>query len=87
MKLPRSFYLRNDVVKIARELIGKYLYTNIDGIFTGGIITETEAYNAKSTKPHMHSEEEERPEPKSCMQKAELHMFIYVMEFTLCLTL
>jgi DNA-3-methyladenine glycosylase len=44
-KLPLSFYLRDDVVKIARELLGKYLYTNIDGIFTGGIITETEAYN------------------------------------------
>src|SRR6185436_18626958 len=26
-------------------LLGKYLFTNFDGIFTGGIITETEAYN------------------------------------------
>jgi DNA-3-methyladenine glycosylase len=45
MKLPRSFYTRNDVVSIAKELLGKYLFTNFDGIFTGGIITETEAYN------------------------------------------
>jgi DNA-3-methyladenine glycosylase len=45
MKLPLSFYNRDDVVLIARELLGKYLYTFIDGIFTGGIITETEAYN------------------------------------------
>src|SRR5436190_23382275 len=44
MKLPRSFYTRPDVVRIAKELLGKYLFTNIDGIFTGGIITETEAY-------------------------------------------
>jgi DNA-3-methyladenine glycosylase len=47
MKLPDSFYLRKDVVKIARELLGKSLYTNIDKIFTGGIITETEAYNGE----------------------------------------
>jgi len=47
MKLPLSFYLRKDVVKISRELLGKYLFTNIDGIFTGGIITETEAYNGE----------------------------------------
>jgi DNA-3-methyladenine glycosylase len=44
-KLPLSFYSRQDVVKIARELLGKTLFTNFDGIFTGGIITETEAYN------------------------------------------
>jgi DNA-3-methyladenine glycosylase len=37
-------------VQIARELLGKYLFTNIDGIFTGGIITETEAYNGESDK-------------------------------------
>ncbi len=45
MKLPRSFYLEDDVVKIAKELLGKSLFTNYDGKVTGGIITETEAYN------------------------------------------
>jgi DNA-3-methyladenine glycosylase len=45
MKLKASFYQRDNVVKIARELIGKVLFTNFDGIFTAGIITETEAYN------------------------------------------
>src|SRR5436190_4747228 len=45
MKLPRSFYTRTNVVLIAKELLGKYLFTNFDGVFTGGIITETEAYN------------------------------------------
>src|SRR5215212_8354876 len=44
-KLLPSFYHRKDVVKISKDLLGKYLYTNFDGIFTGGIITETEAYN------------------------------------------
>ena len=42
--LPRDFYLRDDVVLIARELLGKVLFSNFDGILTGGIIVETEAY-------------------------------------------
>jgi DNA-3-methyladenine glycosylase len=45
MKLPASFYQRNDVVAISRELLGKYLFTFIDGELTGGYIVETEAYN------------------------------------------
>ncbi|MDB5003840.1 MAG: DNA-3-methyladenine glycosylase [Mucilaginibacter sp.] len=45
MKLPESFYHRDDVVAISRELLGKYLFTDIDGAITGGYIVETEAYN------------------------------------------
>lgn len=44
MKLPLSFYQRNDAVLVARELLGKHVYTNIDGLLTGGVIVETEAY-------------------------------------------
>jgi DNA-3-methyladenine glycosylase len=40
-----SFYKRTDVVKIAQDLLGKSLFTQIDGIVTGGIIVETEAYS------------------------------------------
>ena len=43
-KLPLSFYLRSDVVKIAKELLGKVLVTNWDGEYTSGRIVETEAY-------------------------------------------
>jgi len=43
-KLPKEFYLRDDVVGISRELLGKYLFTNFDKKITAGIITETEAY-------------------------------------------
>lgn len=50
MKLPKSFYLQEDVVSIARQLIGKVLYTNIDGIITAGIISETEAYEGATDK-------------------------------------
>ena len=45
MKLPESFYLNNNVVEVARSLLGKYLFTCINGAITGGYIVETEAYN------------------------------------------
>lgn len=43
-KLPLSFYLRDDVVAIARELLGKVLVTAWNGEITSGRIVETEAY-------------------------------------------
>ncbi len=39
-----SFYKIPDVLAVAKSLIGKGLFTNIDGVITGGIITETEGY-------------------------------------------
>lgn len=45
MKLPEAFYLGTDVVAISKSLLGKYLFTCIDGVTTGGYIVETEAYN------------------------------------------
>jgi DNA-3-methyladenine glycosylase len=48
--LARCFYVRSDVVTIARELLGKFLYSQFDGIVTGGIITETEAYAGETDK-------------------------------------
>lgn len=44
MKLPLSFYRRNDAVLVARELLGKHVFSRIDGELTGGVIVETEAY-------------------------------------------
>lgn len=52
MKLPESFYERKNVVKIARELLGKGLYTRIAGIRSGGMIVETEAYSWKERGCH-----------------------------------
>jgi DNA-3-methyladenine glycosylase len=47
-KLPLSFYTRPDVIQVARDLIGKYLFTHIDGLLTGGRIVETEAYRGEN---------------------------------------
>lgn len=42
--LQKEFYTRKDVVQIARELLGKVLYTSFNNEITAGIIIETEAY-------------------------------------------
>ncbi len=44
VRLPRTFYTSDDVVSVARALLGKVLSTKIDGQLTSGIIVETEAY-------------------------------------------
>src|SRR6185369_14462748 len=43
-KLELDFYQRKDVLKIAKELLGKILVTNWSGIITSGRIVECEAY-------------------------------------------
>lgn len=50
MPLPLPFYLRSNVVQIARDLLGKHLVTRMDGIITSGIICETEAYAGVTDK-------------------------------------
>lgn len=49
-QLPKSFYADKDVVKLAKKLLGKRLCTIIDGKYTSGIITETEAYAGVTDK-------------------------------------
>jgi len=49
-KLDRPFYGRTNVVEIARDLLGKILITNFDGLLTSGRIVETEAYNGITDK-------------------------------------
>lgn len=54
-RLTRSFYQREDVVLIAKELLGKFLFTKFGGKLTGGIITETEAYAGETDRAsHAH---------------------------------
>ncbi len=44
-KLTKDFYLQTDVVSVAKQLLGKSLFTKIEGKTCKAIITETEAYN------------------------------------------
>ena len=42
-KLPRDFYTSTDVVQVARDLLGKGLYTKIDGKVSAVMFGESEA--------------------------------------------
>ena len=44
-RLSLAYYRSNDVVGVARDLIGKVLVSDFNGGYTSGIITETEAYH------------------------------------------
>lgn len=49
-KLKRDFYSGDDVLSIAKALLGKVLCSKVDDELTAGIITETEAYAAVNDK-------------------------------------
>lgn len=44
MKLDKAYYSNQDVLFLAKDLLGKVLVTKVNGKITSGIITETEAY-------------------------------------------
>lgn len=49
-RLQKSYFLGHDVLAIARDLLGKYLFTMKDGQLAGGIISEVEAYKGTTDK-------------------------------------
>ena len=48
--IPLAFYNRQDVLQISKELLGKVLVTNHNGLITSGIIVEVEAYAGEIDK-------------------------------------
>lgn len=76
-KIPINFYDRKDVVKIARELLGKIVVTNIDGKMTSGRIVETEAYIAITDKAS-HSYAGRRTSKNEHMYCAPGTAYIYI---------
>ena len=48
--LPREFYNNEDVVGLAKQLLGKKIISLAEGYETSGIIVETEAYRAPEDK-------------------------------------
>ncbi|MCX8490871.1 MAG: DNA-3-methyladenine glycosylase [Cyclobacteriaceae bacterium] len=59
-KLPNSFYKRQNVIGIARELIGKVLVTNVNETLTSGVIVETEGYSDRERGCHAYNGMTER---------------------------
>lgn len=76
-RLPPSFFLREDVVQISRELLGKYLVTRIDGAITVGCIVETEAYRGPDDKA-CHAYNYRRTPRTSIMYEQGGHAYVYL---------
>jgi DNA-3-methyladenine glycosylase len=75
--LGNDFYLRDDVVAIARQLIGKVLVTNFDGQRTSGIIIETEAY-AGIIDRASHAWGDRRTPRTEVMYREGGHAYVYL---------
>jgi DNA-3-methyladenine glycosylase len=76
MKLTTDFYERKNVVKIARDLLGKGLFTSINGIITGGMIVETEAYSWKERGCHAYGAK--RTRRNAIMFEKGGHAYVYM---------
>jgi DNA-3-methyladenine glycosylase len=59
-KLPDSFYQRLEAAKVARDLIGKVLVTNVNQTLISGMIVETEAYSDQEKGCHAYKGMTER---------------------------
>ena len=75
-KLPASYYASHDVNFLAKDLLGKYLCSFIDGIFTSGKIVETEAYRGPDDRA-AHSYNNRRTSRTEVMFWQGGHAYIY----------
>lgn len=76
-RLGDAFFNRKDVVRIARELIGKVLFTSFEGHPTSGRIIETEAY-AGITDRASHAFGGRRTERTEIMYKKAGTSYVYL---------
>ncbi len=77
MLLPQEYYLTEDDVTLARDLLGRHLVTTIDGIKTVGIITETEAYRGPDDRAS-HAWNNRRTARTEIMFGPGGHSYIYL---------
>src|SRR3954465_13999164 len=76
MKLEASFYLGNDVVKTAKDLLGKVLFTRIGRRAAAGMIVETEAYSNRERGCHAY--QRRRTSRNEVMFGEGGHAYIYL---------
>jgi len=75
--LSPDFYANPDVVDVAQKLLGKVLCSNINGVYTTGIISETEAYCGRNDKA-CHANNGKRTERTEVMFGDPGHAYIYL---------
>jgi len=77
-RISRSFFIREDVVMVAEELLGKYLVSFIDGQLAAGMITETEAYRGLDDKA-CHAFNNKRTQRTEVMFWEGGHAYVYLI--------
>jgi len=75
--LPLSYFQQSDVVALARDLLGRYLLTEIDGQRTLGRITETEAYAGHGDKA-CHAHMQRKTKRNQIMYATGGHAYVYL---------
>lgn len=75
--LSTDFYSNPDVVEVSRNLLGKILCTQMNGEFTSGMITETEAYCGRNDKA-CHANNDKRTDRTEVMFGEPGHAYIYL---------
>ena len=76
-KLPASYFHTEDVNFIAKDLLGKFLVSKINGQVTSGMIIETEAYRGPDDRAS-HSYNNRRTPRTEVMYKAGGVAYIYI---------
>lgn len=76
-RLPRSFYERDSVTEVARNLVGTLLCTYKDDELTVGRITETEAYSGRNDKA-CHANNNLRTPRTEAMYGPPGHAYVYL---------
>ena len=75
--LPLSFYENPDVLAVAKGLLGKGLFTQINGEITGGMIIETEAYAGIHDRAS-HAYNNKRTQRTEAMYGPGGHAYVYL---------
>jgi DNA-3-methyladenine glycosylase len=77
-KLPRKFYINQDVFSISKSLLGKFLVTKINSkTITSGMIVEVEAYRGPEDKAS-HAYANKRSARTETMYMNGGHAYIYL---------
>lgn len=76
-RIDLNFYTSSDVVCLAQILLGKVLCTKVNGKFTSGIISETEAY-AGITDKASHAFGDRRTSRTEVMYASGGHAYVYL---------
>lgn len=76
-RLGREFYLDEDVVHVAKRLLGKVLVTHLNGVITAGLICETEAYAGVKDRAS-HAFGDRRTKRTETMYLRGGHAYVYL---------